>query len=105
MVERCYDPHDRTYWYVGDREVFRLSKDNCQKFLRALVMCGARIHDCLSTCSHNGKMTYDVRPHQMDACFALNLPRGLEKNFEEAAGFPLEEPIKIHCNNSGDDAC
>jgi hypothetical protein len=94
-----WDDYTRKYWDVGDRVVFRLSQKRCAAFLHALVVCDGQIHDTHSLDIHDGKIIYNMKPHECAVLFRISLPVGAEAQFEEIMGpGVLEEPRKVHLN-------
>jgi hypothetical protein len=95
------DP-DRTYWYIGDRNIFRLSKDRCQRLIHALLVCNGRIHDSqtFSLDHKTGKLLDGIPVGKADAIFSISIKKGTEDLFCEIISDPncLEEPIKVQVN-------
>jgi hypothetical protein len=93
---------ERSKWLVGDRKVFRLSKDNCQKFLHALLVCDGKIHGLHSSSidRQNNKIYDGIRVGSADALFSISIKKGTEDTFRDIMGDPncLEVPIELHLN-------
>lgn len=90
---------ERKFWGVGDENIFRLSKDRCQDFVKALLICDGKIHDLFSLDVSHGEIKYNMKPHMVAAVFRISLPVGMEEKFESIMGKGwLEEPPQIQMN-------
>lgn len=95
-----WDRKERKYWRVGERIVFRPSKQRSQDFLAALVICDGKIHDTFSLDVYDGAIQNNQKPHEIAVLFSISLPVGAESRFEEIMGGKcLEEPPVIHLNS------
>ncbi len=94
-----YNMDERKYWFIGDHNIVRLSKDNCQRILYGLVACQGQLHTCFSTCIKDGGVTHGIKVGSADASFTISLPIDAADDFEKIAGIGiLEEPYVIHGN-------
>lgn len=85
---------------VGEHKILRLSKDNCQRFLHALVASRGRVVDSISF-SYNGSgvLLEGIKAGSADALFRVSLPAGNEKLFESIFGEGTLEEIPEICLN------
>jgi hypothetical protein len=91
----------RNNYIVGDHPPFRLSKDNCQKLLAALVACGGRINDTdnFSFDRTTGKLYEGITLGRADALFSISIPAGREEIFDYWMGENIRElPPEIFLN-------
>jgi hypothetical protein len=90
--------HKRNYWDIGDSEPFRLSKDNCQKLVEALVLCGGEVTSTFTLDDHAGEWRHGLKAHQAAVLIRVSIPEGREDRFREILGHPIEEPPVIQAN-------
>lgn len=97
----------RTYWVVGENPHFRLSKDNCQRLIAALVASGGRIEDSdtfsfyksFLNIPKKGELIEGITLGRADAIFSISIPAGNELIFDRwMGGSFLEKPSKIQVN-------
>ncbi len=88
---------ERTPWLIGNRKVFRLSKDNCQRLLHAILATNTHVYDMDSTSfSSRGYLIQGVTIGKADALLAVSVPTGSEGRFNDIIGYDiLEEPLQI----------
>lgn len=93
---------ERTYWDLGEREPFRLSKDRCQRFMEALLLCDGKIHDLHSLDVSHSSFKHGMKAHQVAVLFRISLPNGRADLFEEIMGEGeiLTDPPKIQVNGN-----
>lgn len=89
----------RKYWDVGEVKPFYLTKDQCQKFLTALLLCKGKIHDQLSSSVDGGKIYGNQNPNKVDVTYRISLEVGTEELFESIVGKNIlseVEDIKVN---------
>lgn len=90
---------DRVPYLIGNRKVFRLNKENCQRLLHAIVDTNTHVHDSDSTSIRDGELLYGITIGRADAVFSVSVPVGSEARFNEIMGHSvLEPPLELHTN-------
>lgn len=99
---------DRNYYIVGEHPPFRLSKDNCQRLIAALVAANARIEDSdtfsfykgyINKKDNKGDLIEGITLGRADAIFSISIPVGNEEIFDRWMGGNIRElPPEIHGN-------
>lgn len=96
---------NRTYWVIGDTKIFRLSKNNCQRLLAAIVASEARLEGSdsfsfyktyLNNTGKAGELIEGITLGRADAAFSVSIPAGNEEIFDRwMGGNYREEPLEI----------
>ncbi len=87
---------DRSPYLIGNRQIFRLTEENCKRLLKAIVATSTHIYDSDSTSFKDGELLYGVKLHQADAIFSVSVPTDKVWLFNYIMGSPiLEQPIEL----------
>lgn len=89
----------RKYWDVGEKTVFRPSKDRSQQFLKALLLCDGKIYDQFSLDVHKGEIRLNMKIHEIAVLYRITLPEGQEERFEAIMGCKCLSEPPVLCLN------